>query len=86
MNDALDYALPFRVLAFYVLAPVAAPAAAVEAHRRFLLAREMVGRVYISAEGLNAQVRARPLSRQFPLSLSLKAVHTYRESAYAEDR
>ena len=56
INPALDHTLPFRVLAFYAIAPIADPTARVEAHRAFLSAREMVGRVYICAEGLNAQV------------------------------
>ena len=36
INPALDFSLPYRVLAFYVIAPVAAPDKAVEEHRRFL--------------------------------------------------
>ena len=56
VNPALDFSLPYRVLAFYAVAPVADPDARVEAHRAFLAAREMVGRVYICADGLNAQV------------------------------
>jgi len=56
LNEALDFSLPFRVLAFYAIAPIADPEVAVAAHRQFLADRKMVGRVYLCAEGLNAQV------------------------------
>ena len=56
VNPLLDASLPARVLAFYVIAPVAEPEAAVDRHRDFLTAREMSGRVYLSADGMNAQV------------------------------
>lgn len=56
LNSELDYTLPFRVLAFYVVAPVHSPDASVQRHADFLKSREMVGRVYISNEGINAQV------------------------------
>lgn len=56
LNPDLDYTLPFRVLAFYVISPVDAAESLVEVHREFLARREMVGRVYLSADGLNAQV------------------------------
>ena len=49
-------ARPPQVLAFYAVSPVAEPDASVEAHRKFLAARDMVGRVYVCADGLNAQV------------------------------
>jgi UPF0176 protein len=55
-NAADDPTLPHRVLAFYAIAPQSDPDMAVERHRAFLSQRGMVGRVYVSAEGLNAQV------------------------------
>ena len=60
LNTALDFSQPYRILAFYALAPIAAPDERVAAHRAFLAARHMVGRVYICAEGLNAQVSGTP--------------------------
>jgi predicted sulfurtransferase len=56
VNTELDFSLPYRVLAFYAIAPVAAPDDAVAEHRQYLLKHDMVGRVYICADGLNAQV------------------------------
>ena len=57
VNRALDFSLPYRVLAFYALAPIPEPIdEAVERHRAFLTKRDMVGRVYLCADGLNAQV------------------------------
>ena len=56
VNTELDFSLPYRVLAFYAIAPVAAPDEAVAEHRQYLLKHDMVGRVYICADGLNAQV------------------------------
>ena len=56
VNTALDFSLPFRVLAFYAIAPIDDPDAAVTRHRAFLAKRDMVGRVYLCADGLNAQV------------------------------
>ncbi|KAL1498709.1 hypothetical protein AB1Y20_014020 [Prymnesium parvum] len=56
LNPQLDYSLPYRVLAFYAIAPLASPDEAMAAHRRFLAARQMVGRVYVCADGVNAQV------------------------------
>jgi len=56
VNTELDFSLPYRVLAFYAIAPVAAPDDAVAEHRQYLVKHDMVGRVYICADGLNAQV------------------------------
>tara|TARA_B100000524_G_C23652949_1_gene370800 strand:- start:222 stop:1781 length:1560 start_codon:yes stop_codon:yes gene_type:complete len=56
VNPLLDASLPHRILAFYAIHPLSDPDAAVEDHRRFLSSQEMVGRVYLSANGLNAQV------------------------------
>ena len=56
LNPALDQTLPYRVLAFYAITSIVEPEKRVEAHRAFLAARGMVGRVYICADGLNAQV------------------------------
>ncbi len=58
-NPSLDASLPFRTLAFYVIAPVSAPDDAVADHTRFLTERDLVGRVYVCADGLNAQVSGR---------------------------
>ena len=44
------------MLAFYIIAPMNSPDQAVDRHREFLTARGMVGRVYLSSDGLNAQV------------------------------
>lgn len=59
VNPHLDASLPYRTLAFYIISRVPEPAVAVEAHRAFLARRGMVGRVYICADGINAQVRHR---------------------------
>lgn len=56
VNPHLDASLPYRTLAFYIISRVPEPAVAVEAHRAFLARRGMVGRVYICADGINAQV------------------------------
>ena len=58
MNPLDDMTLPCRNLAFYLLAAVADPQAAVQRHRSFLEAHAMVGRVYIHATGVNAQARS----------------------------
>lgn len=67
-NPDLDYSLPYRVLAFYVITPVAAAESLIKVHRRFLEERQMVGRVYLSADGINAQV-----------SGTVRSCHEYRE-------
>lgn len=56
VNPHLDASLPFRNLAFYIISPVQAADDVVEDHRAFLARRQMVGRVYICADGINAQV------------------------------
>ena len=56
VNPALDYSLPYRVLAFYAVTPLDDVDEKVEAHRSFLAEHSMVGRVYVCADGLNAQV------------------------------
>lgn len=56
INPRDDHGLPCRNLAFYLIASVEAPDAAVEEHRAFLAERGMVGRVYICEDGINAQV------------------------------
>ena len=56
LNPDLDYSLKYRVLAFYVIAPIEGADAALEAHRKFLADRQMVGRVYLCEDGMNAQV------------------------------
>ena len=58
-NPRDNHALPCRNLAFYLIASVDAPDAAVEEHRAFLAERGMVGRVYICEDGINAQVSGR---------------------------
>lgn len=56
INPLDDASLPCRSLAFYLLTAVDDPEAAVQRHRNFLAAHAMVGRVYIHATGINAQV------------------------------
>jgi UPF0176 protein len=56
VNPQLDASLPFRNLAFYIISPVQSAEAVVEEHRAFLSRRQMVGRVYICSDGINAQV------------------------------
>ncbi len=59
-NARADFSLPFRVLAFYVIAPIAEPQAAAERHQAFLESAGLAGRVYVHADGLNAQLSGTP--------------------------
>eukprot|EP00966_Prymnesium_polylepis_P242584 5609683-Prymnesium_polylepis.1 len=56
LNPELDYSLSHRVLAFYIISPIDDAEHALEEHRRFLAERQMVGRVYLCGDGMNAQV------------------------------
>eukprot|EP00965_Chrysotila_dentata_P176881 5841759-Pleurochrysis_carterae.AAC.2 len=55
-NPADDQTLPYRILAFYIVAPVENPTSLMSDYRKFLEKRGMVGRVYVCEEGLNVQV------------------------------
>ena len=78
INQALDFSLPYRVLAFYAIAPVADPDEAVEQHRRFLAEQRMVGRVYVCADGLNAQVSG--------TAASCEAYRTFAAAAFPSEQ
>jgi UPF0176 protein len=67
----------FDVAAFYIITPIADKHAAVSAHREFLAAHNVVGRVYIWDDGLNAQVSG--------ASINVGAYVAWCEAAYPED-
>ena len=55
-NSRLDHSLPYRTLAFYIIATDKDTKQAIQTHKKFLQDRGMVGRVYLSVHGINAQV------------------------------
>lgn len=54
----MDASKKYYVLAFYIFTPIADPAEEVRKHHEFFATRDIRSRIYISKEGINAQMSA----------------------------
>ena len=52
--------MDYWVLAFYILKPLDDPHDEIEKHKQFFSVRDLKGRIYISEEGINAQMSGSP--------------------------
>lgn len=54
----MDTSLPYQILAYYFISPIADPQGEVKAHKAFFEGRDIKCRVYISETGINGQMSA----------------------------